>query len=379
MQRTSLKPPPATTTPRRQVAAGDVVVVMRREIDGPEIGRERVAEADLADVFSEMWLDRWLDQGLPDVPFESLRQRIVFGPPDARGAQFAFEAVDPSGRATRRRYGLDVFQDAASRGSQRLLASEVLKPNDTYYYDVTIDPQRADAPANTFRVTPKHPPLAVAPCPIGRLEERAQRVGDCEGWTAVFFTREALAAAERHSRRGAGLRSATGASEPIETGCVLAGPLVSCPDTGRLAVVITDSLELVASEGTCFSLAYTADTWRRIQAIMRARQAQPATRAHRVLGQAHGHNFRPSYNTGEGENTCADCPKRKTCHLTSVFVSQDDRAWSRAVFSRQPWQLALIYGYDARGNDTHALFGLRDNRLAERGYYVVDDYRPEES
>jgi hypothetical protein len=100
---------------------------------------------------------------------------------------------------------------------------------------------------------------------------------------------------------------------------------------------------------------------------MKARQTRPATRAHRILGQCHGHNFLPA----NGAPPCELCAKVKVCSRTSVFVSQDDRLWTQAVFARQPWQQCLIYGLNARNERVHSLFGLRDGRLLERGYHVL--------
>ena len=100
--------------------------------------------------------------------------------------------------------------------------------------------------------------------------------------------------------------------------------------------------------------------------------AQPVTRAHRILGQCHGHNFLPA----GGAPPCEVCHKLKECTRTSVFVSSDDRTWSRAVFSRQPWQLCHIFGLNARGEPTDKLFGLRDGRLLERGFHVVPNFDP---
>ena len=41
----------------------------------------------------------------------------------------------------------------------------------------------------------------------------------------------------------------------------------------------------------------------RIQAVMRARQSDPRTRSHRILGEAHGHSFMPSAT----DKRCQEC------------------------------------------------------------------------
>ena len=58
-------------------------------------------------------------------------------------------------------------------------------------------------------------------------------------------------------------------------------------------------------------------------------------------------------------------------------MSHDDWNWTRAVFRRQPWQLCHIFGLNARHERDQGLFGLRDGRLLERGYHVLEDFDPE--
>ena len=62
------------------------------------------------------------------------------------------------------------------------------------------------------------------------------------------------------------------------------------------------------------------------------------------------------------------------CGRTSVFVSEDDLNWARAVFSRQPWHINHIFGLNARRENVHGLFGLRDGRQLERGFHVIADF-----
>ena len=123
-----------------------------------------------------------------------------------------------------------------------------------------------------------------------------------------------------------------------------------------------------------FSLSYSGKSWARIQAVLRARQAQPATRAQRIVGQSHGHNFLPN----DGAPPCELCYKQELCARTSVFVSGDDRQWCRAVFHRQPWALCHIFGLNARHDQVDSLYGLSGGRLEERGFFVIDSFDPSE-
>ena len=74
--------------------------------------------------------------------------------------------------------------------------------------------------------------------------------------------------------------------------------------------------------------------------------------------------------------SCQECPKRDQCELTSVFVSLEDRTWSKAVFNKQPWQVCHIFGLNARGKPVQAMFSLQENRLQQRGFYLIADFAP---
>ena len=113
-----------------------------------------------------------------------------------------------------------------------------------------------------------------------------------------MYTQDAFTRAEQFSRRGAS------DVPPTESGAVILGSLCACPDSGEFFVVATDVIELVDAEQTLASLTYSSRTWSRIQAVVKARQANPATRAERIVGQCHGHNFLPNFDGHECE-VCA--------------------------------------------------------------------------
>jgi hypothetical protein len=134
--------------------------------------------------------------------------------------------------------------------------------------------------------------------------------------------------------------------------------------------VITDVLEAADSEATTHTLTYSGATWARIQAILRAWRADPATRHHRILGQCHGHNFLPY----DDPAVCEDCPLRGKCTRSTANLSAADRTWARAVFNGEPWCVSQIFGLDARSNPLEAFYGQRGGSLARRGYHVIEDF-----
>jgi hypothetical protein len=363
------------TTAAREAspASATLAVVLRREEGGPELTREAVSDADLLDAQGELWLAGCLRKGRPAVALDDLPLRVLPLPGRGRGPRclgFALEADGPAGGPARLEFGVHALAHVASRAARRLLEVGALETGDTYYYEIHADarpPLRAAAPAGPagMKLSARPAPPAFEAVELPPLLERARAVGEAdERCYPVLYTEQALARAERLARKGADVQP------PIETGAVLIGPLCSCPRTGEFFAVVCEALGVTDAEEREFSLTYSGKSWARIQAVMKARQARPATRAHRILGQCHGHNFLPA----GGAAPCEECAAAKVCSRTSVFVSPDDRLWSRAVFSRQPWQLCHIFGLSARGDTVGSLFGLRDGQLLERGYHVVPDF-----
>jgi hypothetical protein len=352
------------------VRPADLTVVLRNEQHGPEIAREPVRQSDVGDLFAQLWLDGWLRNGRPDVSYDAISFQITAQPADGAGPRcerLVFRAADSEGRVRSMEPGTHAFQDVATRASLALIGAGVLRPDQPYFYEVVLAPEpRQPEPHDGlhFTLTARNPPLDCLSVPIRRLVDRAEAVGKVREETLpVFYTSDAFLQAQRYARMGAAHQP------PTETGGVLVGPLCSCPETGELFVVICDVLEARDAEGSSLSLEYTGKTWARIQTVLRAKQSQPDTRAYRIVGQAHGHNVLPG-------GSCEACEKAAQCKLTSVFVSHDDRTWSQAVFSRQPWQVCHIFGLDARGEHVHALFSLHENRLKRRAFYVISDFDP---
>lgn len=346
-------------------------VSLSLKTDGPEVAWEPVVAEDLADAKSEAWLAGCLRKGdlsqtLAEVPCRLVPIRTGDSP-SCTG--FAFELTRPGGECHRQEFPVKSLQSVASRAAQRLVAAGALQPNGLYYFKLQAEPHppgRASEPVPLapFAMEARSEPLAALAVPLATLLAAAEPVGDTPGeHLPVFYTEPAFAQAERYARLGAACQPA------VETGAVLVGTLCSCPASGELFAVVCDALEARDAEQTPFSLFYSSQSWARIQTVMRARQAQPATRTQRILGQVHGHNFLPSK-----QPPCEACPKRQTCQQTSVFVSADDHSWSRAVFHQQPWQLCHIFGSSARSEPMHGLFGLHSGILIERGFHVIPEF-----
>lgn len=364
------------------VAASDLDVmelnlVLRREQHAPELKRLSVPKSFISDIHAEMWRDDLLRRGQPDTSFSSLTFRTI---PETRASSpsllhcfraFAVECARSSGEVFRRTYSAEAFSDVAAGAIQELVRQGVLGVQDTFYYELNA------AQASALRPPPPQQPsinlvsreesLSYVSVPLESLRSQSQWLGDPDRKSfPVVYTEQAFAHAEKCSRRGAELHP------PCESGCALAGFLCSCPVTGEFFPVVTDAFEALDAEESEVSLVYSGKTWRRLQTVVSAKQSHLGTNAYRILGQAHGHNFLPA----GGAPPCELCDKAAVCGRTSVFASLDDRLWSQSVFARQPWALCHIFGLNARRENVHGLFTLRENRFVQRGFYLVKDFDP---
>ena len=344
--------------------------------DGPDVGHVRLGPRDFADPLAEVWRDAYLRRGFPNVPFAMTE--LALAPTFAEeGAMnggavtgFVVTACDPRGRLVRRPFALRAFTDIALDEGRRLVAKGELAADAVLHFTARAEENATLGDEETAeQAAVITAPIAYVRRPLGELRRGARTVGELAADDPpVFFTEEGLTHAESIARRGA--RS----QPPLETGGVLIGFLGSCPESGELYAVITDCLEATDAESGEYSLAFTGLTWTRLQTVLRARRRQPASAALLMLGQAHGHPFPPA----GGAPPCEACATAKVCGRTNTALSLEDRTWNRAVFPRQPWAVAQIFGLNARGEHVQAFFGLRGNRLLERGFQVIPDFSPGE-
>jgi len=346
-------------------------VSLKLEPDGPAIATESVEPADLGSVLGEAWRDGCLRKGHPSLALSDVLMELipVFGEnagPVCSG--FSVTVPLPDGQSSAIDFGIHSLSHVAPGIASRLQSSGTLKPGQQYYFEVLADSaversRMAELPA-PFSMSMTVPPLRWLDIPFKALREGAEPVSAVDGGEfPVFMTAEALERAEECSRRGGE------AQPPVETGGVLVGSLAACPATGEFYCVVTDVLEVEEAEQSTFSLTYTSASWTRIQKIVQAKQSAHPGRAERILGQCHGHNFVP--NDGK---TCEACLKLPVCNLTSVFVSQPDESFTRAVFVRQPWALCHIFGLTARKDRVNKLFSIKEGVLRSRGYFVLPEF-----
>ena len=368
--------PEATRWDAPSVEPAPLAMHLHLERGGEAVSIEPVTRADLVDPLAEVWFEAYLRRGFTDVALDQVRARLspVHREDPEIGrycAGFELESSDPEGGPYRRFFSRESLEHVASRGAQRLIAEGRLETAGLYYF--ALGPAEGAAPwraGETPSVGLEGPAGRAAPgttrVPLERLRERAVPMGapSKKGDYPVFFTREAHERAERIARKGGN------AQPPIETGGLYVGPLCVDPATHELFAVVVDVIEATQAESTKYSLTYSGSTWARIQAILRARREQAASRHHRVLGQGHGHNFLPL----EGAEPCEACAQVAVCTRSTAYLSSDDRTWCRAVFPGEPWQISQVFGLDARSRRVDAFYGQRGGTLVRRSYAVIDDF-----
>jgi len=348
-------------------------VALKLQPEGDPVLHEPIKQADQLDLYSEVWLEQ-MRRGQPGLALGDLLLRTlpVGLRPDRKNCEgLLVEATSPGGETISRRFGLDALAPVALRGAARLLQSGGLQPDQNYYYEIVA---RREGTADGGPVEPspdvggnftvRHAPLDYLEHPLPPLLAQADAVGPVQGWSPIFYTHDVFLRADRCSRRGASRQP------PEESGAVILGTPCSCPETGEFFLVVTDVLELEDAVQSTYTLSLSGRTWGRIQAAVRKRQARPETRTQRIVGQCHGHSFYPCMLQGKD---CRGCDKRETCRLTSVFVSEQDQMWTRAVFVRQPWGFCHIFGLDNQGVPVHGQFGFQGGRMVQRGFYLIPE------
>ena len=276
-----------------------------------------------------------------------------------RTAQDAGFAIDGrlAGEASWRRmeFSSRALQERANEFLRQLIEAGRIPEDAALVIDLLVEqPVPLQAPKSPAAGTRR----PVFHYPINKLlaGARLQNAGAADGADfPVFYLAHALQRAEAYARGGYQCRP------PIETGCMLLGYLCSSSLDGEYYAVVTDAIQIQKAAASTYELAFSGDSWSRIESHLRRVEAHGI----RLLGQGHGHPFLP------GE-TCETCSRRAVCTLHSAGLSRDDRLFAQGAFHSMCSQLNHIWGLNARGEGAEALYTLRDGHLQSRPYFVVD-------
>jgi hypothetical protein len=221
-------------------------------------------------------------------------------------------------------------------------------------------PPNPGGPRVTLRRAPLRIVEAVGAAPLEPIEVLNAGARD-ERDHPVTIRRAALESAKAFSRSGG----------DRESGAFFIGRLVRLGSPGpEIAACIEEALEARHAVGGTYSLALSAETYLDLERELASRRRDPGGADLLLLGTAHGHNFLPSLEEGNGAG-CPACPRRESCDLDSAFSSDADRRFHAAVFAKRPFGVALVWGFDARGVDVLRAYGFREGALRERALSVV--------
>ena len=160
---------------------------------------------------------------------------------------------------------------------------------------------------------------------------------------------------QRALKEASALAQAAGAQE---TGGVLIGHLLHDPTVPESFVEVTAQVPAQHTEASSTKLTFTAQTWTQVRSILELRRKNEL-----LCGWWHSHPVK---------EYCSKCPleAQKQCKLAAGFLSEDDRALHRAVFSRA-YSLALVVNVVSFSEPTVSLFGWRNGLLESRSYQVI--------
>jgi hypothetical protein len=211
----------------------------------------------------------------------------------------------------------------------------------------TNDPRASRAPL-TFDTVDQPQPCPVRNRPFGELVVRSIACGDSDPSDIDVVLPEPML------DEICGLTLDAGESE---TGGILLGHLCRDGVDGDLGLEMTAQVPARHTEANAAKVTFTADTWTDVRAAVALRKAGEL-----LVGYWHSH---PAHGW------CKHCPieRQSVCHLSTGFLSADDKALHRAMFPAAYTQ-ALVITRSVRGLDAK-LFGWRHGVLEPRGFRLM--------
>ncbi len=211
-----------------------------------------------------------------------------------------------------------------------------------------LEPVPATAPALSFTTHPQPQPIEVRDRGFAALVAGSMECGDHDATDIEVVLPEAVLEEMCALTREAGER---------ETGGVLLGHVCRVDGRNDVGVEVTAHVAARHTVGDAVKLTFTSDTWTDVRAAVALRNAGEL-----LVGWWHSH---PAHAW------CKACPveRQRVCHLSTGFLSAEDRALHRAMFASAFTQ-ALVVTHSAAGLETK-LFGWRRGSLQPRGFRLI--------
>jgi len=297
---------------------------------------------------------------LPPMLDGGMNARVVPQWHPSMGAPFVSGAKMTFGEGTPEEWSFPVpktyFRRAVTDASGRLVETGLIRQGELIDYvlcafpdEEVTNPENADG-VGEIDVEHGIHPISVDERSLAEALAGAERRGS-DYWQQedipVLIHGRVLAEACALSREAGG----------FETGGVLVGRLYRDPKPPEVFAEIRAQVWAPHTKAAAAKLTFTTDTWAAVADAIKLRRQDEM-----MLGWWHCH-----------PNFCARCPeeRRRLCHLSRPFFSQDDRFLHRAVF-QGAFNVALLVS-DLDDDLSVDLFGWRGGEITQRGFYVLPD------
>jgi hypothetical protein len=248
--------------------------------------------------------------------------------------------------------GTDYFRAAAEETASALVSEGRLGRSEQFRFDLcayALPETLAAAPSATdgLRIESAPTPIAIGSSALRPRLAAARPHGEHDAADIPVFVPSRVLEEVTDLARAAGR---------LESGGVLAGRLVRCPERRELFVEVSALIPARHGEAGTGRFTFTPETWADVDRTLTLRR-----RAEVPVGWAHSH---PRF--------CASCPpeRQRDCLFSKPFFSEDDRHLHRAVFPLGHQVGLLISDLPERGH-VPALYGWRHARVVERGFHEL--------
>jgi hypothetical protein len=276
----------------------------------------------------------------------------------------------------RRQFPIAALARVARRAEANLRAQQILTDDIEASFFLTTRPTAAgDAmlDGSAPRVKVRSEPLVLESAPLDELLARSEVLrgpalrskdpdpaAPTDGDVPVFVPEDVWETGHELARRG----------NELESAGVWTGRLMRDTNSPEVFLLIDECLLADHAAEEKYSVEFSGDTWGDVRSRLEQRRRRLNRPHERIIGSVHGHNFGPEPDA-HGRMTCDSCQLLPVCSRTTAVASEDDFRWHQMVFAGQPWEILVVYGWNAREDEEVRCYGLRDAQLLPRTVRIV--------
>ena len=366
-----------------------IIDLMGKE-DDRLLAREQVSEADLGPMRDEIWLNG-LRAGCLGWNRHELTVRVLPGNRSDRGDRLLdFRLKLRQGeRMFLQKFPMFSLASVAERAKNRLQSQGALEAQECQFVLRALETDPVEAGSSERKLRNRNGKRAV----VARCEKTAEPIWETaslsrhldnsdllqspslepkegdedEMGPCIFVPPDVWAETHLSARRGG----------EVESAALWTGRLMKDGESPEIFLVVDACLPAEHAEEEKYSVHFSGDTWSHIEGRLETRRKRLGRPGERFLGSVHGHNF-PVPADENGQKRCAVCYEAKVCGRTNALISTDDEQWHRSVFSGQPWATLLIFGWNARDEETGNCTASRTDACsrAHFGYSERSEHKP---